>query len=60
MPKLKKEHLINWFKEGEKKREDWKIGTEHEKFVFHLNNLESFFFLCIQIYLTVNQSLLMI
>ena len=23
-----------------KKREDWKIGTEHEKFVFHLNNLE--------------------
>ena len=40
MPRLKKEHLINWFKEGEKKREDWKIGTEHEKFVFHLNNLE--------------------
>ena len=40
MTRLKKEHLINWFKEGEKKREDWKIGTEHEKFVFHLNNLE--------------------
>ena len=40
MPRLKKEHLINWFKEGEKNREDWKIGTEHEKFVFHLNNLE--------------------
>ena len=36
MPRLKKEHLINWFKEGEKNREDWKIGTEHEKFVFHL------------------------
>ena len=40
MPRLKKEHLINWFKEGEKQREDWKIGTEHEKFVFHLGNLE--------------------
>ncbi len=40
MPRLDKEILINWFKKGEKNREDWKIGTEHEKFVFHLDNLE--------------------
>ena len=40
MPRLKKEHLINWFKEGEKKREDWKIGTEHEKFVYKMDSLK--------------------
>ena len=40
MPRLEKELLINWFKKGEKNREDWKIGTEHEKFIFHLDNLE--------------------
>ncbi len=40
MQRLEKEQLINWFKAGEKPRENWKIGTEHEKFVFHLNNLE--------------------
>ena len=40
MQRLEKEELINWFKAGEKLREFWKIGTEHEKFVFHLDNLE--------------------
>ena len=40
MQRLKKEQLINWFRTGEKSRELWKIGTEHEKFVFHLDNLE--------------------
>jgi len=40
MQRLEKEQLINWFKAGEKPKEFWKIGTEHEKFVFHLDNLE--------------------
>ena len=35
MSKLEKNDLIDWFVSGEKPREDWKIGTEHEKFVFH-------------------------
>ena len=39
MQRLEKEQLINWFRAGEKSREFWKIGTEHEKFVFHLDNL---------------------
>ena len=33
MSKLEKNDLIDWFVSGEKPREDWKIGTEHEKFV---------------------------
>ena len=24
--------IFHWFKEGEKKRDEWLIGTEHEKF----------------------------
>lgn len=32
-----KEDLIKPFQDGEKKPSDFKIGTEHEKFVFHLN-----------------------
>ncbi len=40
MQRLEKEQLINWFRAGEKSKELWKIGTEHEKFVFHLDNLE--------------------
>ena len=35
MQRLEKEQLINWFRAGEKSRDLWKIGTEHEKFVFH-------------------------
>jgi glutamate--cysteine ligase len=38
MSKLEKNDLIDWFVSGEKPREDWKIGTEHEKFVFHENS----------------------
>ena len=30
--------LIRPFEDGEKKNEDFKIGTEHEKFAFHLKN----------------------
>jgi glutamate--cysteine ligase len=29
-----REQLIAWFAEGEKPREAWRIGTEHEKFAF--------------------------
>ena len=29
-----KEQLINWFKSGCKKKSDWMVGTEHEKFAY--------------------------
>jgi len=34
---LSKENLINYFSDGEKKEENFKIGTEHEKFLFNLD-----------------------
>ena len=40
MPRLKKEDLLKWFEAGAKPREKWKIGTEHEKFVFHTETLK--------------------
>lgn len=40
MPRLEKEDLLKWFQAGEKPREKWKIGTEHEKFVFHKETFE--------------------
>jgi len=40
MPRLKKEDLLKWFEAGAKPREKWKIGTEHEKFVFHTETFE--------------------
>ena len=33
--------LIEFLEEGCKPPEDWRIGTEHEKFVFHLETLDS-------------------
>ena len=30
-----KEHYINWLAKGETADKDWRIGTEHEKFLFH-------------------------
>ena len=33
-----KEHIINYFKSGIKKKEDFKIGIEHEKFLFNNKN----------------------
>ena len=33
---LSKENLINYLSDGEKKEENFKIGTEHEKFLFNL------------------------
>ncbi len=35
---LNKEHIINYFKSGVKKKEDFKIGIEHEKFLFNNKN----------------------
>ena len=33
---LSKENLISYFSDGEKQEENFKIGTEHEKFLFNL------------------------
>ena len=29
-----RDDLVAWIAAGEKPREDWRIGTDHEKFVF--------------------------
>jgi len=34
-----KEQLVAYFASGEKPREDWRIGTEHEKFCYHVEDL---------------------
>ena len=31
--------LVEWLAKGEKPAADWRIGTEHEKFLFHRDNL---------------------
>ena len=36
--KLEFDQIIDWFKSGEKKKNDWLIGTEHEKFIFNKDN----------------------
>ena len=33
-----KQQLIQYFLEGSKKKDSWRIGTEHEKFLFDLKN----------------------
>ena len=33
-----KEQLINYFFQGSKSKDSWRIGTEHEKFLFDLKN----------------------
>ncbi|MBL94822.1 MAG: glutamate--cysteine ligase, partial [Magnetovibrio sp.] len=38
---VKKRELINYMKAGCKKKADWRIGTEHEKFAFNLKNFSS-------------------
>lgn len=37
---LNKNDLIDWFEKGSKNEEEYRIGTEHEKFVYKLSNLE--------------------
>jgi glutamate--cysteine ligase len=34
-----RDDLVAWLAAGEKPRPDWRIGTEHEKFVFHTGQL---------------------
>ena len=31
--------LVDWIAKGEKPESDWRIGTEHEKFGYQLENL---------------------
>jgi glutamate--cysteine ligase len=38
-PITDKSQLMAWLAAGEKPRGDWRIGTEHEKFLFHLDEL---------------------
>ena len=35
-----KEQIIKYFEEGSKPKQLWQIGTEHEKFLYHLNTLK--------------------
>ncbi len=37
---LSKENLISYFSKGEKSKDNFKIGTEHEKFLFNLQTKE--------------------
>ena len=37
------EQLVEWFKLGNKKKEDWKVGTEHEKFAYNYIKEDNFF-----------------
>ena len=38
-PVRSKAELVAWIAAGEKPKPDWRIGTEHEKFVFHTESL---------------------
>ncbi len=38
--KLEIDQILDWFKSGEKKHEDYLIGTEHEKFLFTKDNFK--------------------
>lgn len=38
-PVTRKQTLVDWIAAGCKPPEDWRIGTEHEKFVFHRGDL---------------------
>ena len=36
-----KQQLVEWFEAGCKPPEDWRIGTEHEKFAFRIDDLSA-------------------
>ena len=38
--KLDTDKILDWFRSGEKKKDDWLIGTEHEKFLFKKDNFQ--------------------
>ena len=46
---ITKEKLVKFFESGCKKKESWKIGTEHEKFGFRKKNLKPINFQDIQV-----------
>ena len=35
-----RDELVAWIAAGSKPREQWRIGTEHEKFLFHIDTLK--------------------
>ncbi len=39
LPVRSRDDLARWISDGEKPKEQWRIGTEHEKFVFHTDTL---------------------
>jgi glutamate--cysteine ligase len=39
LPVRSRDDLVGWIAAGEKPKADWRIGTEHEKFVFHTDTL---------------------
>ena len=38
-----KTQLVKWFEEGNKKKENWKVGTEHEKFAYNYDKEKNSF-----------------
>ena len=40
-----KEQLVEWFKLGNKNKQDWKVGTEHEKFAYNFSEKKNIFIL---------------
>jgi glutamate--cysteine ligase len=39
LPVRSRDDLARWIADGEKTKDQWRIGTEHEKFVFHTDTL---------------------
>jgi len=37
-PITDKRQLVEWLEKGNKPKADWRIGTEHEKFIYHLKD----------------------
>jgi glutamate--cysteine ligase len=40
-PITNKRQLVEYFEQGSKPRSEWRVGTEHEKFVFDLDTLRT-------------------
>ena len=40
-PITSKRQLVEYFEQGSKPRSEWRVGTEHEKFVFDLETLRT-------------------
>jgi len=46
----KKDDLINYFISGSKLKSEWRIGTEHEKFLFDLKSKIPFLMMVILVF----------